>query len=275
MRIMPELPEVQVIADQLDDVLKNAHFLDIDILRAKNVESSGERFREDLPKAKVQRVFRRAKYIIIEFSEKRFITIHLRMTGQVLVKDSFVKPDSYVRAVLYFSSITLWFRNIRAFGRIQLLDESQYEALDNKYGPEPLEKHFLYEIFNDILEKYPKKIIKTLLLDQKIIAGIGNIYANEVLYTVKISPQRKVQDITPTERKQLYIELRAILKKALEVGGCSDNTYRDIYNKKGGFNTHLRVYRKQGDTCTVCGIGAIERILVAQRGTYMCSMCQK
>lgn len=275
MSIMPELPEVQVIADQLDDVLKNTHFLDIDIVRAKNVESSRELFREALSKVKVQKVFRRAKYIIIEFSEKKFITIHLRMTGQVLVKNSFAKPDSYVRAVLYFSNTTLWFRNIRAFGRIQLLDEVQYKALNNKYGPEPLEKHFSFEVFNDIFEKHPKKIIKTLFLDQKIIAGIGNIYANEVLYTVKISPQRKVQDITPTERKQLYIELRAILKKALEVGGCSDNTYRDIHNKKGGFNTHLRVYRKQGNTCAVCGIGTIERILVAQRGTYMCSMCQE
>lgn len=271
---MPELPEVEQVAFQLDKEIRGKSFTNISALRKKNAVPSASTVNRKLAGKRVKKVWRRAKLVIIEFENNNYLTVHLRMTGQLLVKSTEDEVDAYVRALLKFEDIFVWFRDIRAFGRVEYLDQKGFEWVVARFGPEPLEKSFTEQVFLEILEKKKTRKIKQLLLDQAIIAGIGNIYANEALYIVKIHPEDSAKNIPILKQKKLYTTLRAILKKAVEVGGCSDNTYRDIYNQKGIFNKYLKVYRKEGEKCNVCKKDTIARIVVGQRGTFICPTCQ-
>lgn len=271
---MPELPEVEIVARQLSEILIGERILGVVAYRRKNVVISESQVR-GLINQEIVTVSRRAKLILIKLSSGDVLAIHLRMTGQVLYKKQHEKPDKYVRALLKFKDFDLWFRDVRAFGRVVYVFKDQLGELHKKFGPEPLENDFKFSDFNAILNKYPRSTIKPLLLDQRRIAGIGNIYANEALYIVRIHPENLAGSISLKKRKQLYQVLRDIMAKAITVGGSSDNSYRDIYNKKGGFSDLFMVYRQAGEKCTQCEVSEIERIVVGGRGTFICTYCQK
>lgn len=213
---MPELPEVEQVACQLDKEIRGKKFTNISALRKKNLVPSDSIINKKLAGKRVKKVWRRAKLVVIEFENKNYLTVHLRMTGQLLIKDSSDEVDAYVRALLKFEEVFVWFRDIRAFGRVEYLDQKRFKQTVARFGPEPLEKPFTEKVFLEILEKKKTRKIKQLLLDQAVIAGIGNIYANEALYIAKIHPEDSAGNIPASRQKKLYSTLRAILKKQLK-----------------------------------------------------------
>lgn len=271
---MPELPEVETVTSQLNKkIVPNQLIKSVAILRKRNIRKGANQF-TDIVNRQIIDVFRRGKYIIIKLDQGMNIVVHLRMTGQLLYEKKDAKPDKYVRAILYVSSGDILFRDIRTFGTIDYLSDTDLENELKKIGIEPLSQLFDQERLLEICKK-KKAPIKQVLLNQKYIAGIGNIYASEILFESLVDPQKKAEDITRDEARKIVDYTKRILKKAIKEKGCSDNTYRDIYNQKGNFNNFLKVYRKNGEKCIKCRKATVIRIVQGGRSTFMCPHCQK
>jgi formamidopyrimidine-DNA glycosylase len=186
-------------------------------------------------------------------------------------------PDKSTRVTMEFTDGSkLFFNDQRKFGWMRLLPTIEVPNIDfmRTVGPEPLEDDFTAEEFVARLQKRAKSTIKAVLLDQKVVAGVGNIYADESLYAAKIHPVTRVQDVPLGKLNTLFTELRAILNAAIEAGGSTDRNYVDAEGKRGSYLTFAKVFRKQGQPCPRCGT-MIEKIKVAGRGTHVCPKCQK
>ena len=187
------------------------------------------------------------------------------MTGRLLFA-----PDDYVKVIFHLSGRrVLYFSDARLFGKIRLYPH--YPEL--KLGPEPLTDEFTVEKFRHLL-KQRKMAIKMVLLDQKFISGVGNIYANEALFRAGIHPQRRANSLNDREGKKLHQAIQQVLFEAIKYRGTSDSWYVDAKGKKGGFQFRLKVYGRKGEPCFGCK-SKVERIALGQRGTYFCPRCQK
>jgi formamidopyrimidine-DNA glycosylase len=226
------------------------------------------------------------------------ITIHVKMTGQMLYKnkastkqfisgnakvDLHALPDKYTHVIFKLDNDAfLYYRDVRQFGWIKVVrsDSVASQPFFKRLGPEPAVtkvmagKTFLtLELFKEILKKR-KTPIKMLLMDQGVIAGIGNIYANDALFIAKIHPQRPANSLTPTEQKSLFQAIEQVLKKGIEVGGASEWSYVDALGQSGKYQNFFQVYRKHGQPCPRCGT-IIETIRMGGRGTFFCPGCQR
>ncbi|MFH1275647.1 MAG: DNA-formamidopyrimidine glycosylase [Candidatus Woesearchaeota archaeon] len=271
---MPELPEVETIVQQLHKKVKDKTITKIEILDPKVVSA---KIKQSLNK-KIKNVYRRGKIIIVELSDKNYLTFHLRMTGHFHYYTNGKHPTSeaklfskFVVAKFYLSDGSILTHNsIRKFGSVKLMDQKELEKESSKLGPEPLSKEFTLQKFAEILSKKPKSNLKTFLMDQSQIAGIGNIYAQEALYLAGINPNRKCNDISEKEIKKLYHELLKLLTLAISKHGTTVENYTHIEGS-GGFQKYLTVYGKNK-----CPKGhLIKKIYLGQRGTSYCEVCQK
>ncbi|HJP96810.1 MAG TPA: bifunctional DNA-formamidopyrimidine glycosylase/DNA-(apurinic or apyrimidinic site) lyase [Candidatus Saccharimonadales bacterium] len=288
---MPELPEVETVRIGLSAFLPG-----------KTVKAAAHDWPKSFPNApadvkafligaKILRVKRRAKVLIIELNTKYSLVIHLKMTGQLVYRgeherfgaghpnDSLVHdlPDKTTHVQLDFTDGShLFFNDQRKFGWVRLLPTAEVSHLDFfvKVGPEPLAKDFTDTEFIQRLMRRKKSGIKAVLLDQTVIAGIGNIYADESLWGAKIHPETKVQDIPEKQLKTLFKELQAVLWLAIEKGGSTDRNYVNAEGKKGSYMSFARVFRREGKPCPRCGTTII-KTRVAGRGTHICPHCQK
>ena len=266
---MPELPEVETIVQQLKKRVVGKKIKSVEIVDPKVVD---KKIKKIIP-SKVLSAKRRAKSIIVELSGNNFLLIHLRMTGHFhyLPKGRELEPESeqFVVAMFYFNDGSILTHNsIRKFGSIKLFNQEQLEKELSKLGPEPLEISF--KEFEGILSKKKRANIKTTLMDQKVIVGIGNIYAQEALYHAKIDPTRKVGELSLAEIKRLYEEMKRILKLAIQKHGTTVENYVHIEGS-GGFQKYLTVYFK--DRCPKKHL--LKKISLGGRGTYYCPQCQK
>ena len=286
---MPELPEVETVRRGLSNLIigkvikSEAHDTE------KGFPNAIADVQQFLIGASVTEVRRRAKVLMIDLSTDYSLLIHLKMTGQLVYvgeerfgaghpNDSLVNelPDKSTRVTLVFEDGTkLFFNDQRKFGWMRLMPTIEIPNISfmQKVGPEPLSADFTAKDFMQRLARRPKTNIKAALLDQSVVAGIGNIYADESLWGAKIHPQRLVSSLTEDEMTLLYSEMRSVMNLAVEKGGSSNHTYVNAEGKKGSYMDFARVFRREGLECPRCGT-IIQKTRVAGRGTHICPMCQ-
>ena len=270
---MPELPEVETIVRQLQKKVAGKR-----IKIAEVYDGMVDSRIKSIPVVSIRKVWRRAKYIVMELNNGHFILTHLGMTGHFHFvgqnADQKHIPHNYKRfmvAKLTFSDGSFLTHNsIRKFGHMKLVNKKQLQQILDKHGPEPLEKSFTLQQFQGILAKKARSNIKTMLMGQSVIAGIGNIYAQEALYFAKISPLRQAGSLSGDESKALYTEIRRILQDAITHHGSTVDNYSNLEGS-GGFQNYLAVY--QQEKCQQKH--PLEKITIGGRGTSYCSTCQK
>jgi len=286
---MPELPEVETVRRGLAELIIGKTVAAEQHDTEKGFPNAPADVKTFLLGAKVIDVRRRAKVLMIDLSTGYSLLIHLKMTGQLVFigatrfgaghpNDSLIGelPDKSTRVTLTFTDDTkLFFNDQRKFGWMRLLPTIEIPNTDfmRKVGPEPLSQEFTAKDFIQRLARRPKTNIKAALLDQSVIAGIGNIYADESLWGAKLHPKRLVSSLTEEEMTLLYHEMRDVMNLAVEKGGSSNSTYVNAEGKKGSYMNFARVFRREGQACPRCGT-TIEKLRVAGRGTHICPYCQ-
>jgi formamidopyrimidine-DNA glycosylase len=287
---MPELPEVETVRAGLQRLIVGCTFARVTHDTPKSFPNAPADVRQFLVGAKVVEVTRRAKVLLIELSSKYSLVIHLKMTGQLVFQgkgvhfgaghpnDSLVGklPDKSTRVELTFKDgSTLFFNDQRKFGWVRLMPTAEIPQLDffKKVGPEPLGHDFTWQVLRGRLLRRKNTNIKAAILDQSVVAGVGNIYADESLWGAKIHPASIVRTLTDKNFKDLHKSLQAILHLAIEKGGSTDRHYVDAEGKRGSYLSFASVFRREGQPCPRCGT-IIEKIRVAGRGTHICPHCQ-
>jgi formamidopyrimidine-DNA glycosylase len=288
---MPELPEVETVRRGLERLLPGKIIAKETHDWAKSFPNAEADVQQFLLGAKILEVRRRAKVLLIDLSSDYSLVIHLKMTGQLVFvgqeerfgaghpNDSLVGklPDKSTRVTLEFTDGTkLFFNDQRKFGWMRLLPMMEVENLDffRKAGPEPLSADFTAQDFVKRMRRRPNSSVKAVILDQTIVAGVGNIYADESLWGAKIHPAMLVKDLSDQKLKLLYKELIYVLNVSIEKGGSSDRNYVNAEGKKGSYISFSRVFRKEGRLCPRCGT-IIEKTKIAARGTHLCPKCQR
>ena len=274
---MPELPEVETIRKGLEKKIKGKRVNKVIIRNKKAIKapSSPGEFIRKVEGRKFSEIRRRGKYLILKLDSKDSLIIHLRMTGQ-LIYSSEGEELPYIRVIFIFPDKTqLNFVNMRGFGGLWLISDEEFSNLPflKSLGPEPLENDFTLARFRGLLEGRKGKI-KSLLINQTFIAGVGNIYSQEALFLSGIHPERNASMLIDSEVESLYSSLLAVLREASSYGGSSVNSYVDLSGKKGSYESHLRVYGREKESCPRCG-AVIRKIKVSGRGTCFCPVCQK
>lgn len=286
---MPELPEVQTTVSGLAHVLPGLTIVDVWTEYNSPYYHGGdtikdpkyfEYFKKTIIGAKINSVTRRAKNILIHLSNDHTILIHLKMTGHVMYGD-YDRTDPFNRFIRFIITLsngkTMELCDTRKFAKVTLLPSpTMHETVHlHDLGPEPLERDFTFTIFKNQIKSQKNKKIKLVLLDQSIIAGIGNIYADESLWRAGIHPESLVKKIKDNKLKMLYKAIRETLAKGIDFGGDSMSDYRNIDGKRGKFQEQHRAYRKTGTKCMKKGCkGIIKRIVVGGRGTHFCPIHQ-
>ena len=272
---MPELPEVETIVNDLRPSLKDRSFTDITILWPRMVlQPSAEELRRRLPGQVIKDIGRRGKYLIFRLASGEALILHLRMTGSLLLKrkgDKHPVSSPYITAIFRLDNgMELVFTDRRKLGTVSLVkDESE---LNEKLGPEPLDPDFTAQALTKRLSSR-KAPIKAVLCDQEVIAGIGNMYADEALFFARIHPLREANSLSHEEIKRLHKAIRQVLTRAIGNGGASISDYRRPTGEKGTQQYDFYAAHRGGQTCKVCAT-PIERISVRNRGTYFCPKCQ-
>jgi formamidopyrimidine-DNA glycosylase len=287
---MPELPEVETVRIGLSRLLPGKKIAKVDFDWPKGFPNAPNDVAAFLVGATVAEVTRRAKVLLIELSSKYSLVIHLKMTGQLVYRGSIERfgaghpndsligelPDKSTRVTLTFHDDSkLFFNDQRKFGWMRLMPTAEVPNIDFflKVGPEPLAAGFTWQVFRERLQKRKNSNIKAVLLDQAVLAGIGNIYADESLWGAKIHPNTLVRNLTDDQIKILHKELVEVLKLAIEKGGSTDRNYVNAEGKKGSYMSFARVFRREGLPCPRCGT-VIIKTRVAGRGTHTCPHCQ-
>ncbi len=270
---MPELPEVETIARGLAHTVAGKTIESVKIYLPKMaVAPPGVKFVAALPGERIEGIGRRAKYVVMELGSGRKLVTSLRMTGRLVLQRPGEADYPGTHVVLHYTDGTrLSFADVRTFGRMRLVEPD--EPWDAALGVEPLSSAFTPEGFAGMLSGRTTPI-KSLLLDQHRIAGIGNIYACEALWEAGIRPGRPAKALTKPAVRRLYHAIRDVLARATEMRGTSVDDYVDAEGRRGGFQNVLSVYGKLGEPCPRCG-KPIVRTVIAQRGTWWCRNCQR
>lgn len=289
---MPELPEVETVKIGLQQFLPGKVIAAETHNWPKGFPNADEDVRQFMLGAKVLRVKRRAKALLIELDTKYSIVVHLKMTGQLVYvgqngrfgaghpNDSLVAelPDKSTRVTFTFTDGSkLFFNDFRKFGWIRLLPTAEVPNVDffKKLGPEPLAADFSAADFAARLQRRKNSSIKAVLLDQTVVAGVGNIYADEALWGAKIHPETLTKNVPPARVKALYAALRDVLELSIAKGGSSDKNYVNAEGKRGSYLTFANVFRREGKPCPRHPDTLIIKTRVAGRGTHTCPKCQK
>jgi formamidopyrimidine-DNA glycosylase len=267
---MPELPEVETIKNELAPWVAGQSFTKVTIPDSKVVFGcSAREVRRELIGQKIESLERRGKYLIFHCSNGKSLIMHLRMTGSLLLNPKGV--DRYARAVFHLSNgHSFVFSDRRRLGLLWLVGDAS--SVVCKLGPEPLDKRFTPNVLLQRLSRHHIPI-KAALLDQHIVAGIGNMYADEALFAARIHPLRKADDLSPEEVRTLHNGIHKILRAAIGNKGASVDSYVRPEGELGTAHFNFKVAHRGGEPCLVCG-SAIERVPVQNRGTYFCPRCQ-
>jgi formamidopyrimidine-DNA glycosylase len=235
---------------------------------------------------RITAVGRRGKFVVLELEGDEALIVSLRMTGQLLFREAAAVEDRFVRAALSFEDGTfLRFADTRKFGRMAIVDRADLvdvrrekrvtgDPLHRSLGIEPLSRRFTVRWLAEMLKRRSRAAIKPLLLDQREIAGVGNIYDIEALWRARIHPMRTAGSLRPAEVARLYEAIRWVLRKGIRYGGASRRDYVDARGNAGRMQREFNVYGRAGDPCPRCG-RAIVRTVVGGRGTFHCPRCQR
>ena len=275
---MPELPEVETIARDLQSSLRGAtidavHVHRRDVLR----DVKAPTFAKRLAGATFDRFWRRAKYAVADLSTGDRLVVSPKFTGALLVE-----PGPFMRSAKDYTCIqfplrdgrVLRFRDVRRLGTVSLMSPGAFAAWERKIGPEPFDEALDGERFAETVRS-SRRAIKTILMDQHRIAGIGNIYANEALWRAKIRPSRRGATIKRAEAALLLSEVRDVLKAAVDQRGTSFRDYQDPQGGRGGFLGLAKVYARAGEPCLRCGTRLTSTHAIENRVTVWCPKCQR
>jgi len=279
---MPELPEVETISRGLNRALRGKSFSKIKILDKKRFIGNPN----ILLKQKIKKIYRRGKLIVFKFEKNLYLLIHLKMTGQFIYTDQKRKiagghishelvekvPNKHTRIIFFINkNQILYFNDLIRYSWLKITNKID-GTLKKEFGIEPLSEEFNIKSLTEIIQKSKSSNIKRILTDQKKIAGIGNIYADEILYNARINPKRKATSLKEDEIKRLLNSIKKVLLFAIEKGGSSIRNYINSDGERGVMQDYLKIYGKTGKKCK-CG-GIIKKIKLNSRGTHFCPSCQ-
>lgn len=289
---MPELPEVETTVLDLKRKVLQRTFLDIWTDAPKLIKKPNlTEFKRRLKDKKIEDIKRKGKFIIFYLSCNERLLVHQKLTGHLLVgqwkkekgkwvpqsKGLLEDPMNRFIHIIFFldNGLMLALSDLRKFARIELLTKEELDNLKDiqELGLDPLDKNFTLKKFQEII-KGQKRKIKQVLMDQKLISGIGNIYSDEILFRARVHPFKPANKLNPNEIKEIYANIKSVLKRAIKLGGESISDYRRPDGSKGNFDKERKVYRREGQPCYVCGT-KIERKKIGSRSTYFCPKCQK
>jgi len=271
---MPELPEVETIKRQLNRKIKGKKIKTVEVRLPRFVKYPLKRFKQFVAQAKITSISRRAKLLIIELSNEYCLIIHLKLTGQLIFNG---QPTKHTHLIYHFTDGSQLIHNdLIKFGFVKVIPKKELTDFfrKEKFGPEPLTKKFTLELFKKILSQRKNSKIKPLLMDQKFVAGIGNLYADEILFLAKVLPTRKVSTLRPEETKKIYQGIKNILPLAIKRHGSSFRNYVDAQGKKGNFVPLIKVYQRGNQPCFKCQT-KIKKIKIGARSAHFCPKCQK
>ncbi len=271
---MPELPEVETIRRDLSERVRGRTITAVDVPgdRVSLVQvPSTQEFRRGLVGRRIEGTDRRGKYLSFRLSDGRSWLVHLRMTGALLHRRAGAPPDPYVRAVVSLDDGTeLRFSDMRKFGTMWLVPDP--ELVVGRLGLEPLDGKFTKSRLRELMARRSAPV-KSFLMDQHAIAGLGNIYADESLFAARIHPQRPASSLSQAEVRRLHRAVRRVLRDALGDRGSSFRDYVDADGREGMHQFRVKVFRRTGQPCYVCG-REIARVKVGGRSSHYCSHCQ-
>ncbi|CAN5699931.1 bifunctional DNA-formamidopyrimidine glycosylase/DNA-(apurinic or apyrimidinic site) lyase [soil metagenome] len=271
---MPELPEVETIVRDLDRLARGSTIHEVEVFRPDLIEGEEpEQFAAGLRGRRIESVTRRAKNIVLDLGGDHLV-VNLGMTGRLLVARPGDPDPSHLgvrlrledgRAILY--------HDVRRFGRLQRFPGGMWRAREAQFGVEPLSDAFTPELLHEMASR-SRVAIKTWLMDQRRVVGVGNIYASEALFRAAIDPRRPAHSLSPAEAARLHAAVREVLREAIDFRGTTLLDYRDAQGASGGFAERLRVYDRHGEPCRRCA-APIQRIVQGGRSTFFCPTCQR
>jgi len=282
---MPELPEVETIRKGLEKYLIGHKIERVEIRYGKKFEGDEKK----LIGGKVIAIRRFGKVQSIDLSNGYSIVIHIKLTGQLIYRGPNLKDPGklsqkvlgglegkHTHVIFYLDrGGKLYFNDVRKFGWIYIVETKSVgkHKFIKKLGPEPL-TNLTLEKFKEIL-KSSTQAVKTLLMNQNKISGVGNIYANDALWLAKINPKKTARKLKEKETEDLYYSIIEVLRKGLKYGGASELSYVTAEGEEGGYQSHTLVYDREGEVCSRCKKAKIKKIFLSGRGTYFCPICQK
>ena len=277
---MPELPEVENVRQGLNNLIVGETVAKVEVRWPRIIESPAvNEFSKRLMGQTIEQVSRRGKFLLFYFTEDVLIS-HLRMEGKYQLVEptaggQLPRRSNHTHVIFHLASgKQLWYLDVRKFGRMSLVTKGQEFAHKSlaKLGPEPTAEAFELAAMKEFLTRRTKAI-KGVLLDQQIVVGIGNIYADEILYSAQIHPVTPANRLTDSEESRLHEAIITTLDEAIANGGTTIRSYQNAFGDAGTFQNQLQVYGKDGEACPHCGT-EIEKIKVAGRGTHYCPVCQ-
>ena len=283
---MPELPEVETVRLELNNKIVGRKINKVIVNHLKIIQKfSQAEFARELKGKTIKKVLRRGKYIIIDLFPKSQLIVHLGMTGILIypyrnnsfeINKNLIKPKHNHIIFSFNDSTRLVFNDVRKFGKVYLVNSIMEIDSIAKLGVEPLSDKFTKELFFKLLKMHQKKRIKSLIMNQKLIVGLGNIYANEALYRTHVHPMRLASSLNYYETFILHKQIQLVLRKAIQLKGStiSDGAFRDTDGKKGEFEQEIQIYGRRGKACVKCQ-HTIEMVRIEGRSSFYCPICQK
>lgn len=273
---MPELPEVETIKREFARELIGRRIGSVEVRTASMIDVPPSQFVDRVRGAELESVTRRAKYLVVGLSSDYSLVIHLKISGQLIYTSPDEPIDGYVHIIFNLDDgKQLRLRDVNSFASVRLLRSRDVVALfaHMNLGPEPLNPDFSYEFFKSLIKRHRAARIKPLLVNQHFVAGIGNIYADEILFYARVHPERKVADLSEAEIRRIYDGMKSILLEAISHRGTTTRFYLDLNGRKGEYQNYLKVHAKAGKPCNGCP-GVVEVIEVSGKDTYYCPSCQ-
>lgn len=272
---MPELPEAETIARGLRPALTGREIREVEVLHADLLPQGASRFRRGVRHRTVTGVERRGKNLVLQLDDGSVILVNLGMTGKLLPDPPTRGEGRPTHPAIRFhldDGGALVYDDTRRFGRVEVLEPAAWAERSRQLGPEPLDPAFGPEEMERIFGA-SRSPVRTVLLDQRRLAGVGNIYANEALHRARIHPRRPARTLERSEFNRLHAALTGLLEAAVEAGGTTIRDFRNATGERGRYSRHLRVYDRHGHPCPECG-STIERIVFGNRSAFVCPGCQ-
>lgn len=287
---MPELPEVETIRRDLTKVIVGKKIIGLEVISKSPIKGSARDFLKAQKNKTIKNIGRIGKLMMWELSSGNFLLVHLKMTGQLIYRHGHQiiegghnlpvfkendLPTKYTWVVWKFNDGSqLYFNDMRKFGYLKIVGRAEKEKIESDYGIEPLAKNFTLVNFAKIFSGR-KTSVKAILLNQQLIAGIGNIYADEICFEAGLLPHAPAGKLGAKEIKKLFAAAKVILQKAIKHKGTTFRDYINPHGRKGNFSDFLRVYQRDGEKCLRCHRGIITKKKIGGRGSHYCPVCQK
>jgi formamidopyrimidine-DNA glycosylase len=272
---MPELPEVETVKNDLAPIVTGRTIKRIEFLKPRTLNGDPKEFARGVDGRRIEELTRRGKFLVFHLAGGKLMLTHLRMTGSFrAVKNALPEPPNHTRAIVYLDNGgVLYFIDQRRFGRFWLIPDEESRPL-SELGPEPFSPEFTPRILGERLARH-KAALKTILLKQEVLAGLGNLYVDEALFQSRLSPVRPANSLSSAELRLLHKAILDVLSRAIAARGASVATYRRPSGEKGGAQKAFQVARHAGEPCPASCGDKVTRIVVGTRGTYFCPRCQK